>query len=323
MTEMQKTLAVFSGSVNRPLAESIADELGVSLGNVKLEKFSNGEIYARYLESVRGADVFLVQSVAGTQVNDALMELLIMADAAKRASARTITAVVSHYGYARQDRKAAAREPITAKLVADLMQTAGVDRVITIDLHQGQIQGFFDIPVENLTALPIMADYFKSKNLDQSKLCVVSPDVGRAKAAKKLSDMMEADLAIMHKGRPGHNNAEITALIGDVKDKICILNDDMIDTGGSVVAAVQTLKNNGAEEVYVCATHPVFSGPGLERMANLDVAEIVVCDTIPVPVEYQTGKIKVVSVAPLFACAVRNVFNNGSVSALFDPDFAL
>ena len=323
MTEMQKTLAVFSGSVNRPLAESIADELGVSLGNVKLEKFSNGEIYARYLESVRGADVFLVQSVAGTQVNDALMELLIMADAAKRASARTITAVVSHYGYARQDRKAAAREPITAKLVADLMQTAGVDRVITIDLHQGQIQGFFDIPVENLTALPIMADYFKSKNLDQSKLCVVSPDVGRAKAAKKLSDMMEADLAIMHKGRPGHNKAEITALIGDVKDKICILNDDMIDTGGSVVAAVQTLKNNGAEEVYVCATHPVFSGPGLERMANLDVAEIVVCDTIPVPVEYQTGKIKVVSVAPLFACAVRNVFNNGSVSALFDPDFAL
>ncbi|MBQ3302847.1 MAG: ribose-phosphate pyrophosphokinase [Eggerthellaceae bacterium] len=323
MTEMQKTLAVFSGSVNRPLAESIADELGVSLGNVKLEKFSNGEIYARYLESVRGADVFLVQSVAGTQVNDALMELLIMADAAKRASARIIMAVVSHYGYARQDRKAAAREPITAKLVADLMQTAGVDRVITIDLHQGQIQGFFDIPVENLTALPIMADYFKSKNLDQSKLCVVSPDVGRAKAAKKLSDMMEADLAIMHKGRPGHNKAEITALIGDVKDKICILNDDMIDTGGSVVAAVQTLKNNGAEEVYVCATHPVFSGPGLERMANLDVAEIVVCDTIPVPVEYQTGKIKVVSVAPLFACAVRNVFNNGSVSALFDPDFAL
>lgn len=323
MTEMQKTMAVFSGSTNPALAEAIARELGVSLGNVKLEKFSNGEIYARYLESVRGADVFLIQSVAGEHVNDALMELLIMADAAKRASARKITAVVSHYGYARQDRKAAAREPITAKLVADLMQTAGIDRVMSIDLHQGQIQGFFDIPVDHLTALPILADYFKAKNLDSQKLCVVSPDVGRAKAAKKLSDMLDADLAIMHKGRPGHNKAEITALIGDVQGKICILNDDMIDTGGSVVAAVDTLRNNGAEEVYVCATHPVFSGPGLERMANLDAAEVVVCDTIPVPVEYQTGKIKVVSVAPLFARGVQRVFSNESVSTLFDPDFAL
>ena len=323
MTEMQKNLAIFSGSVNRQLAEQIADELGVSLGNVKLEKFSNGEIYARYLESVRGNDVFIVQSVAGAQVNDALMELLIMADAAKRASARTITAVVSHYGYARQDRKAAAREPITAKLVADLMQTAGINRVMTIDLHQGQIQGFFNIPVDHLTALPIMADYFRSKGLPKEKLCVVSPDVGRAKAAKKLSDMLESDLAIMHKGRPGHNKAEITALIGDVTGKICILNDDMIDTGGTLVAAVETLRNKGAEEVYVCATHPVFSGPGLERMANLNAAEVVVCNTIPVPIEYQTGKIKVVTVAPLFARAIKNVYNNGSVSELFDPDFAL
>ena len=307
MTEMQKSLALFSGSVNPELAEKVANELGVSLGNVKLEKFSNGEIYARYLESVRGADVFLIQSVAGAHVNDALMELLIMADAAKRASARTITAVITHYGYARQDRKAAAREPITAKLVANLLTTAGFTRVMTIDLHQGQIQGF----------------YFKSKNLDPSKLCVVSPDVGRAKAAKKLSDMLEADLAIMHKGRPGHNKAEITALIGDVDGKTCILNDDMIDTGGSVVAAVETLKNKGAEKIFVCATHPVFSGPGLERMANLDVEEVVVCDTIPVPAEYQTGKIKVVTVAPLFARAISNVYNNGSVSDLFDPDFAL
>ena len=323
MTEMQKTMAVFSGSANRDLAEKIAKELGTTLGNVQLEKFSNGEIYARYLESVRGADVFLIQSIAGEHVNDALMELLIMADAAKRASARKITAVVSHYGYSRQDRKAAAREPITAKLVADLMQTAGINRVMSIDLHQNQIQGFFDIPVDHLTALPILADYFRSKNLPKEKLCVVSPDVGRAKAAKKLSDMMEADLAIMHKGRPGHNKAEITALIGDVKGKICILNDDMIDTGGSVVAAVDTLHSNGAAEVYVCATHPVFSGPGLERMANLNAAEVVVCDTIPVPEEFQTGKIKVVSVSALFARAIKNVFYNGSVSELFDPDFAL
>ena len=323
MTEMQKSLALFSGSVNPELAEKVANELGVSLGNVKLEKFSNGEIYARYLESIRGADVFLIQSVAGEHINDALMELLIMADAAKRASARTITAVITHYGYARQDRKAAAREPITAKLVANLITTSGITRVMSIDLHQGQIQGFFDMPVDHLTALPILADYFKVKNLDKDKLCVVSPDVGRAKAAKKLSDMLEADLAIMHKGRPGHNKAEITALIGDVAGKICVLNDDMIDTGGSVVAAVETLKNKGAEKIYVCCTHPVFSGPGLERMANLDVEEVVVCDTIPVPVEYQTGKIKVISVAPLFARAIANVYSNRSVSDLFDPDFAL
>ena len=323
MTEMQKSMAVFSGSVNPELAEQIAAELNINLGHVKLEKFSNGEIYARYLESVRGADVFIVQSVAGVQVNDALMELLIMTDAAKRASARTVTAVISHYGYSRQDRKAAAREPITAKLVANLMTVAGVDRTITIDLHQGQIQGFFDTPVNHLTALPILADYFKAKNLDMDRLCIVSPDVGRAKAAKKLSDIMEADLAIMHKGRPGHNQAEITALIGDVQDKICIINDDMIDTGGTLVAAVSTLKAQGADTVYVCATHPIFSGPAYERLENSEIEEVVVCNTIPVPQEHQTGKIKVVTVAPLLARAIANVYSNGSVSDLFDPDFAL
>ena len=323
MTEMQKSMAVFSGSVNPELADQIAESLGITLGHVKLEKFSNGEIYARYLESVRGADVFIVQSVAGEQVNDALMELLIMTDAAKRASARTVTAVISHYGYSRQDRKAAAREPITAKLVANLMTVAVVDRTITIDLHQGQIQGFFDTPVNHLTALPILADYFKAKNLDMGRLCVVSPDVGRAKAAKKLSDIMEADLAIMHKGRPGHNQAEITALIGDVRDKICIINDDMIDTGGTLVAAVSTLKAQGADTVYVCATHPIFSGPAYERLENSEIEEVVVCNTIPVPQAHQTGKIKVVSVAPLLARAIANVYSNGSVSDLFDPDFAL
>lgn len=323
MTEMQKSLALFSGSVSPELAEKIADVLGVDLGKVKLEKFANGEIYARYLESVRGADVFIVQSVAGEHVNDALMELLIMADAAKRASARTITAVITHYGYSRQDRKAAAREPITAKLVANLLTTAGVNRVMSIDLHQGQIQGFFDVPVDHLTALPILADYFKAKNFPKEKVCVVSPDVGRAKAAKKLSDMLEADLAIMHKGRPGHNKAEITALIGDVEGKICIINDDMIDTGGTIAAAAATLKANGAEEVYICATHPVFSGPAYERLENAPVKEVVVCDTIPVPLERQTGKIKVVSVASLFARAIANVYGNNSVSELFDPDFAL
>lgn len=323
MTEMQKTMALFSGSVYPALAEEIAKNVGCELGNIKLEKFANGEIYARYLESIRGCDVFLIQSVAGAHINDALMELLIMADAAKRASARTVTAVVTHYGYARQDRKAAAREPITAKLVADLMTAAGIQRVMTIDLHQNQIQGFFNFPVDHLTGLPILVDYFKAKGLDKEDVCIVSPDVGRAKAAKKFCDMMDADLAIMHKGRPGHNKAEITALIGDVKDKICIINDDMIDTAGTIVAAAETLKAKGAKDIYICCTHPVLSGPAFERLENAPVKEVVCCNTIPVPPEKQTGKIKLVSVAPLFARAINNVYNNGSVSTLFDPDFAL
>ena len=323
MTEMQKSMALFSGSVNPELAKSIADELGVKLGEVELEKFSNGEIYARYKKSIRGADVFLIQSVAGEHVNDALMELLIMTDAAKRASARTISAVITHYGYSRQDRKAAAREPITAKLVADMLTAAGVDRVISIDLHQNQIQGFFDVPVDHLTALPILANYFKAKDFPKEKVCVVSPDVGRAKAAKKLSDMLEADLAIMHKGRPGHNKAEITALIGDVDGKICIINDDMIDTGGTIAAAAETLRANGAEEVYICCTHPVLSGPAYEKLNDSCAEEVVVCDTIPVPEERLGDKIKVVSVASLLARAISNVYGNESVSELFDPDFAL
>lgn len=316
--EMKKTLAVFSGSCNPELAEQVADCLGISLGKVRLEKFANGEIYARYLESVRGADVFLIQSVAGEHVNDALMELLIMADAAKRASARTITAVVTHYGYSRQDRKAAAREPITAKLVADLMSVSGVGRIITIDLHQGQIQGFFDIPVNHLTALNIMAEYFKAKNFDPEKLCVVSPDLGRAKAAKKLADIMGADLAIMHKGRPKHNQAVITALIGDVEGKICILNDDMIDTAGSLVAAATTLKAKGAKKVFACATHGLFSGPAYDRIENSCIEEVVVTDAVPVPLERQTGKIKVLTLAPLFAQTIKNVYSNGSVASLFE-----
>ena len=323
MTDMTKSLAVFSGSVNPGLAEEIAQELGIKLGDIKLKQFSNGEIYARYLDGVRGADVFIIQSVAGEHVNDALMELLIMTDAAKRASARTITAVITHYGYSRQDRKAAAREPITAKLIANLLTVAGVDRTITIDLHQGQIQGFFDTPVNHLTALPILADYFKSKNLDRDRLCIVSPDVGRAKAAKKFSDIMEADLAIMHKGRPKHNEAEITALIGDVRDKICIINDDMIDTAGTLRAAASTLKLKGADLVYVCATHPILSGPAYERLVDPDIEEVVVCNTIPIPQEHLGGKIKVVSVAPLLANAIANVYSNDSVSELFDPDYAL
>ncbi len=316
----ERKLHIFSGSVHPDLAEEIARYLDVEMGDIRLEKFSNGEIYARYMDSVRGEDVFLVQSVSG-DVNDALMELLIMTDAARRASAGRIHAVITHYGYARQDRKAAAREPITAKLVARMLETAGVDTITTIDLHSGQIQGFFERPVNHLTALNLFADYFAAQEMDN--LCVVSPDVGRAKVAKKMSDLLNADLAIMHKGRPKHNVAEITSIIGDVEGKNCILNDDMIDTAGTICAGMKVLKDRGAKSVHVSATHPVFSGPAIERLENSVADEIVVANTIPLPEEYLQGKIRQISVAPLFAEAINNVFNNGSISSLFDPDFAL
>lgn len=316
----ERKLHIFSGSVYPELADEIAGHLDVELGDITLEKFANGETYARFMESVRGEDVFLVQSISG-DVNDALMELLIMTDAARRASAGRIHAVITHYGYARQDRKAAAREPITAKLVARMLETAGIDSITTIDLHQGQIQGFFEKPVNHLTALNLFADYFEGLGLDN--LCVVSPDVGRAKVAKKMSDLLNADLAIMHKGRPSHNVAEITSIIGDVEGKNCILNDDMIDTAGTICAGMKALKDRGAKSVRVSATHPIFSGPAYERLENSVADEIVVCNTIPIPEERLTGKIKQISIAPLFAQAINNVFNNGSVSTLFDPDFAL
>ncbi len=319
--EMTKSLALFSGSANPELAEEIASELGVSLGGVKLEKFANGEIYARYLESIRGADVFLIQPVCSTQdfdVNDSLMELLIMADAAHRASARSITAVVTHFGYARQDRKALPREPISARLVADLMSAAGVDKVITIDLHTDAIQGFFSMPVNHMTARSIFVDYFKGLGLDNENLCVVSPDVGRAKAAKRFSTDLDCDIAIMHKDRPKHNQAEITALIGDVQGKVCILSDDIIDTGGSLVSAAETLDAKGATKVYACATHGLFSGPAYERIENSCIEEVVVTNAVPVPAERQKGKIKVLSVGPLCAQTIDNVYKNGSVSDLFE-----
>ena len=321
MTDMQKTMAVFSGSVNPSLAVGIAEELGVELGDVQREKFANGEIYARYRESVRGADVFLVQSVCsggGFDVNDALMELLIMADAAKRASARSICAVVAHYGYARQERKAAPREPITARLVADLISAAGVDRIVAMDLHQDAIQGFFSVPVNHMTAMPIFVEYYRSKGIDPEKLCVVSPDVGRAKAAKRFQTQLDCDIAIMHKDRPRHNQAEVTALIGDVSGKICIINDDMIDTGGSLVAAADTLIARGAERVYACATHGLFSGPAYERLGASQIEEVVVTDAVPVPEEQQGGKIRVLSIAPLVAKTIQSVYSNASVSKLFD-----
>ena len=318
--QMYKTLRLYSGSCNRPLAQKVADILGVELSGLALEKFANGEIYARFDESVRGADVFLVQSIAGPNVNDMLMELLVAADAAKRASARTITAVLTPYAYARQDRKAAPREPITARLVANLLERAGVDRIITLDLHQGQIQGFFDIPVNHLSALPLFGDYYNAMNLDTENLVVVSPDVGRAKAAKKLSDMLGCDLAIAHKGRPRHNAAEVMGIIGNIEGKTCIINDDMIDTAGTLCANVRELKKLGAGDIYVCATHGIFSGPAIERLNEARIVECVVADSIPVEVG---GKIKTITVADEFADAIEAVYVEQSVSKLVGGDFAL
>lgn len=320
MSASGKRMMVFAGTHNRELSEGIAKHLGVELGNIKISKFANGEIYVRYLESVRGADVFLVQSMC-EPVNAAIMELLIMVDAAKRASSRSITAVIPHYGYARQDKKSAAREPITAKLVADLLTVSGVDRVIAMDLHQGQIQGFFNQPVNHLTALPILADYFESLHLED--LTIVSPDVGRVKVAKKLADMLGATLAILHKGRPEHNVAEITHVIGEVAGRNCIIVDDMIDTAGSITAGAKALANQGVKSIYVAATHGIFSNPAYERIESSPIKEVVVTNSLPVPEERRHGKIHVLSVAPLIAHAIQNVYNDESVSELFDPDFQL
>ncbi len=317
-----KEIKLYTGSGNPELAQRIADILHLELSGLKLEKFANGEIYARFEESVRGDEVFIIQSIAGGNINDLLMELLIATDAAHRASAASVTAVIPHYAYARQDRKAASREPITARLVANLLESAGVDRVITLDLHQGQIQGFFDIPVTHLTALDLFGKYYnimveeKGWNLDD--VVVVSPDAGRAKAAKKLADMLGCNLAIAAKGRPKHNVSQVMAVIGDIKDKICIVNDDMIDTAGTLCGSVTELKKQGAREVYVCATHGIFSGPAIERLQAAPIEEVCVSDAIPCAVANQPGsKIKTISVADELAEAIYKVYTNQPTSTIF------
>jgi len=314
-SEESKRLMLFGGRSNPALAKEIAEFLGVQLGKVEIESFSNGEIYVRYLESVRGADAFVIQTLS-EPINDNLVELLIMIDALKRASAHGIFAVIPHYGYARQDKKAAAREPITAKLIADLLVTAGINRMITVDLHAGQIQGFFNVPVDHLTGLPLLAGYFIEKNLDD--LVVVSPDVGRVKMAKKYADRMGASLAILHKSRPAHNVAEVSHVIGEVEGRPCILIDDMVDTAGTLVSGAQALIEHGAKEVYAGATHPVLSGPAIERIEKSPIKELVVANTLPIPESKMISKIKVLSIAQLFAQAIRNVYEDRSVSELFD-----
>ena len=314
-----KKLKIFTGNANPELAREIADYLGLELGKAFVGKFNNGEIQVMIDESVRGKDVFVIQPTC-QPANDTLMELLIMADALKRASAKHITAVVPYYGYARQDRKTRGREPITSKLVADLMTTAGITRVVTMDLHAGQIQGFFNIPVTHLTGLYLLGDYFKQKDFDWSQTVVVSPDMGRAKAAKKLSDYLGCEVAIAHKSRPKHNAAEVMGIIGDIKGKTCIINDDMIDTAGTLCANVKELKAMGAGDIYVCATHGIFSGPAIERLNDAPIVECLVTDAIPVEVG---GKIKTISVAEEFAQAISAVYHEEPVSTLVGGDFAL
>lgn len=314
----QKEIKLYSGTGNPKLAQEIADILHLELQGLKIEKFANGELYARFEESVRGDEVFFVQTLAGKNLNDLIMETLIVADAASRASAQSVTVVLPHFAYARQDRKAASREPITARLVANLLEAAGVDRIITLDLHQGQIQGFFDIPVTHLTALYLIGDYFKAKDFDWSNTVVVSPDMGRAKHAKKLADYLGCEVAIAHKSRPKHNAAEVMGIIGDIKGKTCIVNDDMIDTAGTLCNSVRKLKEMGAGDIYVSATHGIFSEPAIQRLQETPLVECVVTDGIPCEAANKPGsKIKTISIAQEMADAIYAVYANNSVSDLF------
>ena len=318
VTTSQKRLMVFSGRSNPALSEKIAEKLGINLGGVLLKTFANGEIYARFDESIRGADVFIVQSPTDSHLNDEVMELLIMIQAAQLASARRITAVVPYYPYARQDKKSAAREPITARLMATLLEATRVDRVLSMDLHQGQIQGFFEIPVDHMTAVPMLADYFRYKDFGGTPLVAVSADAGGVKLAKRfISRLPDTELAVLTKMRPDHNRAEVMHFIGDVQDKIAIIVDDMIDTAGSVTNAVSTLYDNGAKEVYVTATHGIFSGPARERIRESPLKEVVVTDTLQITLGPEDTKIKVLSVADTLASTIKSVFEDESVSELF------
>ena len=315
-------LKIFALSSNRPLAAKIAEEIGLELGQVSVTQFSDGEIKINIDESVRGCHVYIVQSTS-YPVNDNLMELLIMVDALRRASAKTINIVIPYYGYARQDRKAQSREPITAKLVANMITQAGADRVLTLDLHAAQIQGFFDIPVDHLLGAPLLANYFLENNFKDKDIVVVSPDHGGVTRARKLAEFLHAPIAIIDKRRPKANVAEVMNIIGDVKGKVAVLIDDMIDTAGTITLAAQAIQDAGALEVYACCTHPVLSGPALDRLNASVIKEVVVTDSIQVPEEKTGGKIVQVSVDQLMAEAIKRIHENRSVSPLFIEKFTI
>ncbi|MTI82112.1 MAG: ribose-phosphate diphosphokinase [Firmicutes bacterium] len=315
MSSGNKRLKIFSGNANKKLAEEICQYLGVTLGDSNVSRFSDGEIRARINESVRGADVFIIQPTS-TPVNEQLMELLVMVDAIRRASARRITAVIPYYGYARQDRKARARDPITAKLTANLLYAAGARRVVTMDLHAGQIQGFFDIPVDHLPGVPILAEYFTQNQIDN--LVVVSPDIGGVTRARDLAERLGVPLAIIDKRRPEPNVAEVTNIIGKINGKRVIMIDDIIDTAGTITKGAEALLDRGAKEIYACCTHPVLSGPAVERLQNSVIKELVVTNTIQLNEEKLFDRVKVLSVAPILGEAIIRIHEDLSVSKLFD-----
>ncbi len=309
-------LRVFYGSSHPKLGEEIVKYLGLAPGKIKISRFAGGEIYSRILENIRGQSCVIIQTCT-QKLNEDLLELFIIIDAMKRASAKTITAVIPHFGYARQDRKAASREPISARLIANLIETAGADRVVTMDLHSDQIQGFFNIPMDTLTALPLFSNYLKEKKLKD--MVVVAPDTGRAKVAKKLADRIGARLAILHKVRAEHHKSEVTHVVGDVEKRTVIITDDMIDTAGTITSGVDALRQAGCnKDIYVVATHALFSGPAVERMTKANFKEVVVADSFPIPKEKQFKGLKILSTAELLAEAVRRNYENMSISSLFD-----
>ncbi|ASV67713.1 ribose-phosphate diphosphokinase [Cytobacillus sp. FSL W7-1323] len=312
---LDPNLKVFTLNSNKGLASEIAKFIGVELGKCSVTRFSDGEIQINIEESIRGCDVYVIQSTSNP-VNEHLMELLIMIDALKRASAKTINIVMPYYGYARQDRKARAREPITAKLAANLLETAGATRVITLDLHAPQIQGFFDIPIDHLMGVPILSEYFKNKV--EGDIVVVSPDHGGVTRARKMADQLKAPIAIIDKRRPRPNVAEVMNIVGNIEGKIAILIDDIIDTAGTITLAANALVENGAAEVYACCTHPVLSGPAIDRIENSQIKELVVTNSIVLDEEKKTGKIVELSVASLIGEAIIRVHEEQSVSVLFD-----
>lgn len=309
------SLKVFTLNSNKDLAQEITENIGVSLGKNSVMRFSDGEVQINIEESIRGCDIYLIQSTSAP-ANEHIMELLIMIDALKRASARTINIVLPYYGYGRQDRKARAREPITAKLVANLLETAGATRVLTVDLHATQIQGFFDIPVDQLMGVPILSDYFNAKKLDD--VVVVSPDHGGVVRARKMADRLKTPIAIIDKRRPKPNVSEVMNIVGNIEGKTAIIIDDIIDTAGTITLAANALVEYGAKEVYACCTHPVLSGPAIERIHNSKIKELVVTNTIALKEEQQIDKITSLSVAPLLAEAIIRVHEHSSVSTLFD-----
>lgn len=315
MNKVFSDLKLFTCNAHPELAKEIAELMGIKSGKSTVNKFSDGEIQVSIWESVRDCDVYIVQPTCAP-VNDNLMELLIMIDALKRASAGRINAVIPYYGYARQDRKAKARDPITAKLVANLIQAAGADRVISMDLHANQIQGYFDIPVDHLLGLPILTKYFREKKLED--VVVVSPDHGSVTRARNMAERLDVPIAIVDKRRPEPNKSEIMNIIGDINGKNCILLDDMIDTAGTICNAVNALIELGAKGVYACATHGVLSGPAVDRLKKSPIQELVLLNTLPIPDEKKIDKMKFLSVGPIFSEVITRVYKGGSVSTLFD-----